>query len=84
MSTLSNFLFIVAVIGGPVLLGLLYVYGIRGTREKDKHPHSRDATETATKTLYKESDVEREHQEKAAEGSNKVIDVIERKTGTTG
>lgn len=81
---ISNVLFIAAVIGGPILLGLLYIYGMRGTREKDKHPHSRDATERATKTLYEQSDAEREHQEKAAEGSKNVIDVIKRKTGTTG
>lgn len=85
MSTLvSNILFIAAIIGGPILLGLLYVYGMRGTREKDRQPHSRDVTDLATKALYERSDAEREHREKAAAHSDKTIDVIERKTGTTG
>jgi hypothetical protein len=81
---ISDTLMVAAVVGGPVLLGLLYVYGIRATHQKDKNPHSRDVTETATRDLYEQSDDERERQEKAAAGSKKIIDVIERKTGTTG
>ncbi|HML27958.1 MAG TPA: hypothetical protein PKE16_03800 [Hyphomicrobium sp.] len=85
MSTLiSNILFVAAVIGGPILLGLLYIYGIKATRETDRIPHARDVTDRATKDLYDQSDAEREQQEKAAEHSGKLVDVIERKTGTTG
>jgi len=74
---------VAAVVGGPVLLAVLYVYGMRATRQKDNQPHSRDVTERATKDLYEESDAERENREAAAEGSENVIDVIERKTGTS-
>ncbi|CCB66822.1 MULTISPECIES: hypothetical protein [unclassified Hyphomicrobium] len=84
MSTLSNLMFVAAVIGGPIVLALLYLYGMKTTREKDRIPHSRDITDRATKELYKESEAEREHQEKAAARSDKIVDVIERKTGTTG
>lgn len=81
---ISDALLVAAVIGGPVLLGLLYVYGIRATNQKDKRPHSRDVTDAATKDIYERSETDRENKEKAAQGSNKIIDVVERKTGTTG
>ncbi|WP_414463791.1 hypothetical protein [Hyphomicrobium sp. DY-1] len=84
MSTLSNLIFVAAVVGGPVVLALLYLYGMKTTREKDRIPHSRDITDRATKELYNESEAEREHQEKAAARSDKIVDVIERKTGTSG
>jgi hypothetical protein len=81
---ISNILFVTAVIGGPILLGLLYINGMRATREKDRTPHARDVTDRATKDLYAQSDAEREQQEKSAERSSRIVDVIERKTGTTG
>ncbi|MBS0235282.1 MAG: hypothetical protein JSR99_17580 [Proteobacteria bacterium] len=84
MSTfISDILMVAAVVGGPILLAVLYVYGMRATRQKDRQPHSRDITDRATKDLYEKSDAERERREKAAENSKNVIDVIERKTGTS-
>ena len=81
---ISDIFLVAAVVAGPVLLGLLYVYGIRATNQKDRQPHSRDATDQATKALYAQSDAERERREKEAQHSSKTVDVIERKTGTTG
>lgn len=84
MSTLSSLLFVVAVVGGPIVLAMLYVYGMKATHDKDRSPFSREGTDRATKELYRQSEAEREHQEKAAARSDKIVDVIERKTGTTG
>jgi len=81
---ISDAFLIAAVIGGPLLLALFYVYGMNATRQLDKHPHSRDATERATKDLYHRDEEERDRQEKSAEKSKNLVDIIERKTGTTG
>lgn len=81
---ISDLLQIVAYVGGPLLLGLVFIYGIRATRRRDRSPAMREATDRATKDIYDQSDSERERREKAAEKSDKVIDVIERKSGTTG
>lgn len=81
---ISDLLQVVAYVGGPLLLGLVFIYGIRATRRRDNSPAMREVTDRATKDIYDQNDIERERREKAAEKSGKVIDVIERKSGTTG
>ncbi len=84
MRTLSDLLFTFAIIGGPVLLALLYIYGGSATRQLDRRPRSRDATARATEQVYRDAEAEREQKELSAEHSDHVIDAVQRRTGTTG
>lgn len=84
MKNLSDLLFMFAIIGGPILLAVLYIYGANATRQLDKRPGSRDATTRATEQVYRDAEAEREQKELSAERSDRIVDEIERKTGTTG
>jgi hypothetical protein len=77
---MSNAMQVLAYIVGPVLLGVVIYYGIRRSG-KSRRDAVRDG---ATKKVYAENEIDREAQATAAQRSSKLIDRIERKTGTTG
>ncbi|HET6389220.1 hypothetical protein [Hyphomicrobium sp.] len=78
----SNLLQVLAYMVGPVVLGVMIIYGISRTW-KSRSPVA-DAQDDATRDLYAEADEEREAKEKRKQKSSNPIDVIERKSGTTG
>ncbi len=78
----SNLLAVLAYIVGPIVLGVMIVYGISRTWKR-RGPVA-DAQDDAVRNLYAEADEEREAKEKAAAKSSNPIDIIERKSGTTG
>lgn len=84
MKTLSDLLFTFAIIGGPILLAVLYLYGANATRQLDGRPGSRAATTRATEQIYRDAEAERKQKELSAERSDRVVDEIELRTGTTG
>lgn len=84
LKILSDIFLVAAVIAGPVLLAAFFIYGANATRKMDRQPQRRAATERGTQALYHENEEERKAQENAAAESGKLVDVIERKTGTTG
>jgi hypothetical protein len=81
--TIGNFFQVLAYIVGPILLGLLIYYGIRHTW--DRKPASvQEAQDAATARMYAQSNEELARKTEAAKKSSNPIDVIERKTDTTG
>jgi hypothetical protein len=70
----------VAYFGGAILLGAAIAYGIM--RSRARKPSSTQAS--ATRALYDEEERDRQAREDAARKSSRPIDVIERKTDTTG
>lgn len=70
----------VAYFGGAILLGAAIAYGIM--RSRARKPSSTQAS--ATRALYDEEERDRQGREDAARKSSRPIDVIERKTDTTG
>ena len=79
----SNLLMVLAVVGGPVLLGFLFYRGQRASRQRGNEPRMQEVTERGTEMVYSSAERERDKKEQAAE-SSKPIDVAERKAGLTG
>jgi hypothetical protein len=81
--TIGNFFQVLAYIVGPILLGLFIYYGIRHTWGRT--PASvQGAQDAGTERTYAESNEELARKTEAAKKSSNPIDVIERKTDTTG
>lgn len=70
----------VAYFGGAIVLGAAIAYGI--FRSRIRKPSS--TQETATRALYDEEESDRQRREAAASKSSRPMDVIKRKTDTTG
>lgn len=70
----------VAYFGGAVLLGIAIVYGMMHSRSRGPSSNQN----AATKRVYEEEEKDRKQKELAAEKSSNPIDVVERKTDTTG
>jgi hypothetical protein len=83
LESFSDFLQVVAYIGGPIVLGALLYYGIRRS-SLQKNQAVQDVQNRETERLYQREERERQAKAKAAERSSNPIDVIERKTDTTG
>jgi hypothetical protein len=83
LETFSDFLQLVGYVAGPIALGALLFYGIRKSN-LGKNRAAQDIQDRSTKRLYEREEDQRQAQAKAAEHSSNPIDVIERKTDTTG
>jgi hypothetical protein len=70
----------IAYLGGAIILGAAIAYGI--SRSRVSAPNSKQTD--ATKRIYREEEGDRQRQENAARKSSNPVDVIERKTDTTG
>lgn len=75
---------VLAVVGGPVLLGFLFYRGQRASRQRSNEPRMQEVTERGTEMVYNSAERERDQKEQAAAESSKLIDVAERKAGLTG
>jgi glucose-6-phosphate-specific signal transduction histidine kinase len=83
LETISNVFQILGYVIVPVLLGVGLYYGMRRTRDR-KNPAAQELQDRATRRLYEAEEKERQDKARAAERSSNPIDVIERKTDTTG
>jgi hypothetical protein len=81
--SIGNVFQVLGYIIGPILLGLAMYYGIQKSWGR-KAPAIRDVQEKGTQRVYAEGDEELKHKTEAAKNSSNPIDVIERKTDTTG
>jgi hypothetical protein len=84
MKILSDILMIAAVIGGPIILAIVLFNGGRKTRQVDAQPQTRAQADDRSREIYRESESERQDQEARVARSHKPIDVLQRKTGTSG
>jgi hypothetical protein len=80
---IGNFFQVLGYIVGPILLGVFIYYGIRHTWQR-KPPGVTEVQDAGTERLYAESNRELARKTEAAKKSSNPIDVIERKTDTTG
>lgn len=83
LETIRNVFQILGYVIVPVFLGVGLYYGIRRTRDR-KNPTVQETQDRATRRLYEAEEKERQDKAHAAERSSNPIDVIERKTDTTG
>jgi hypothetical protein len=81
--TVGNFFQVLGYIVGPILLAIFMYYGIRRTWGR-KPPAVKQIQDKGTETVYAESNTELAHKAEAAKNSSNPIDIIERKTDTTG
>jgi len=82
--SISDMLLAFVVIGGPVLLALFYIYGMRSTGGRYENPRADVQSDRATEEVYEEEEEDLRAKQRKAATSNNPIDRIERKTGTSG
>lgn len=76
----SDWMMVLGYVVAPLVFGAFLFYGVlRATRTKPS-----EATDRATKAVYDADERERRQKAQAAEKSSRPIDVIKRKTDTTG
>jgi hypothetical protein len=68
---------------GPIVLGLFIYFGVRHTWMR-KPAAVQQLQNRGTEQVYADAERERERKAKAAQRSSDPIDVVERKTDTTG
>lgn len=78
----SNLFQVLAYIVAPIILGIMIFYGVQRTRKRQDAVSK--AQDEAVKNLYSDDEADRSAMERAAEGSSSPIDVVKRKSGTTG
>ena len=81
--SLGNVFQVLGYIIGPIVLGLAMYYGIRKSWGR-KAPAIREAQEEGTLRVYDQDEEELRRKTEAAKNSSNPIDIIERKTDTTG
>jgi Flp pilus assembly protein TadB len=80
----SDFLLVLSVIGAPVILGTLLFYGMTTSERRHRTAEDERLVEKATKEIYAAEERSRRARERAAETSRRPLDVVKRKTGTSG
>jgi hypothetical protein len=83
LETIGNAFLILGYIALPVFLGAALYYGIRRTLDR-KNPPVQETQNRTTERLYEAEEKERQDKARSAEHSSNPIDIIERKTDTTG
>src|SRR5690349_14726987 len=78
----SNLFQILAYIVAPIILGIMIFYGAQRTRRRQDAVSK--AQEEAVKNLYSDDEADRSAKERAVENSSNPIDVVKRKSGTSG
>jgi hypothetical protein len=81
---LDDFLLVLSVIGAPIILGTLLFYGMTISERRKRDARDEQLLNRETKRVYAEEERERRVRERAVENSKRPLDVIKRKTGTSG
>jgi hypothetical protein len=81
---LRDFLLLLSVIGAPIILGLLLFYGMTISERRRHNAENGRLAADATRSVYAAEERKRRAREKAVEASRRPLDVIKRKTGTSG
>ncbi len=81
---LDDFLLVLSVIGAPIILGTLLFYGMTISERRKRDAYDEQVLDRATKAVYAAEERARRVKERAVENSRRPLDVIKRKTGTSG
>lgn len=81
---LDDFLLVLSVIGAPIILGTLLFYGMTISERSKRDARDEQLLNSETKRVYAEEERERRIRERTVENSRRPLDVIKRKTGTSG
>ncbi len=81
---LDDFLLVLSVIGAPIILGTLLFYGMTISERRKRDAYDEQVLDRATKAVYAAEERARRVKERAVDNSRRPLDVIKRKTGTSG
>ncbi len=81
---LDDFLLVLSVIGAPIILGTLLFYGMMISERRNRDARDEERLNNATKGVYAAEERTRRVRERPVENSKRPLDIIKRKTGTSG
>jgi hypothetical protein len=80
---IDDILLVLSVIGAPIVLGMLLFYGMTITERRHHDADAKKQTDDATRDLYAAAERERRAKEKSVGRSDRPLDLIKHRTGTS-